>query len=269
MNSIARFGWMALSARLGAASALAGVLAIGCTSGDGGSGGTGGAGGTGGTGGSTEVTCQSAVPSQYYVSTAIHETGVAWKAPDYTDPPSTLTVSGTVADVGSGAIPEDCAYDKKGTAGAWLSVVDADGKSWTACYTATGAFMPVQSGDAVDLTFESVPAGLGGISYALTLRRAGALMLYVLEDGMKSFTLPEEISIADGDEVCVTEDEYNCTRNVHRAVVTSGGDSAPILPGESYMVGGYNIHVGRWEDVGGPACDAGIVLHEAFVVPAP
>lgn len=286
MNNDERLGWMALSARLCAASALAAMLAIGCEDGQGGSGGsggttggsggttsTGGTGGTGGTtggsGGSALPTCESVLTSTYNVTMGIRETGKPWTPPDPGGPPSTLSVSGTVTDTGNGPIPEDCGYTPAGAEGAWLSVVDANGKSWTACYAGPDASMPVVAGDAVDLTFDTAWGGLGIPSFALTVRKQTELVLLAFEETFGNLTLPPEISVTDGEEVCITNGNFTCTTHGYRAVVSASDEQADVLPGGTVMVGGYDVHVGRWDTVAdGGGCDAGSTEHYLFAVPA-
>lgn len=292
MNNDGRLGWMAIGARLCAVSALVGVFAIGCTNGDGGSGGStasGGAGGTtssggntstGGSGGSTSVggdnggagpsACELAMPNRFWVGMDVHETGKAWVPPNPAEPASTLSWSGTVTSTGVGISTENCGFTPPGANGAWLSLVDADGKSWTACYLAPDASMPVQTGDAVDLSLQMVPGYLNGLSLALTVRKDGALRLLVHRDNNSVLSLPDEINVVDGEEICQVEDEYSCLNIGHRAVVSAGGAQETLLPGETGIVGAYEVHLGWWDDVeANLSCEAGNTNHQLFVVPVP
>lgn len=285
MNKHARLGWTAFSAQICAGFALAAMLAMGCSDGGGGSGGstssggnggtnaTGGTGGTttGGTGGASAATCESVMPNRFSVRMALHEEGQPPVLPDNVGPPVTTSMSGTVTAAASGPLPEECDYIPVGSAGAWLTFSDADGKNWNLCYTGTNAFWPVQVGDAIDLELTIAPGYLAGFSYELTLRKAGALMLLALEDNSGMLTPPSEITVGNGEEVCVTEGDFTCTEHGFKAAASSAdGDQAEILPGETGIVGGFQVHVGEWSDVhDGGGCEAGPKLHHLFAVPAP
>ncbi|MFO0592494.1 MAG: hypothetical protein U0441_33430 [Polyangiaceae bacterium] len=289
MNDTTRLGWKAFSARLCATSALAAVLATGCSDGGGGSGGggstssggttasggTGGAtagsggttGGTGGTGGALP-TCDETQTNLFHVTMGFQETGTPWSPPE-PGPATSVTVSGTVSDVGIGPLPVNCGSLAKGASGLWLSVVDADGKSWTACYNAPGASMPVASGDVIDVTYDTATGGLGSYSLALTVRKQSALVLLAFQDSYNDLTLPPEISIENGEQVCVGGMDSYCVLHGYKAVVTVGGEQSEMLGGDTSTVGAYDIHLGRWNTVAQTGvCDGPASEHELFAVPA-
>ncbi len=129
--------------------------------------------------------------------------------------------------------------------------------------------LPVVAGDAVDLTFDTAWGGLGIPSFALTVRKQTELMLLAFEETFGNLTLPPEISVTDGEEVCITNGDFTCTTHGYRAVVSASGEQADVLPGGTVMVGGYNVHVGRWDTVtDGGGCDAARPEHYLFAVPA-
>lgn len=289
MNKHARLGWTTCSARLCAAASLAALFALGCSDGNGGSGGstsTGGAGGTtgatggtggtggaggstGGAGGSTLPTCESLQIPTYHVNVALHETQKPWKEPQ-PGSPSTFTVSGTVDGVGSGPLAQSCGHASAGTDGAWISIIDANGTSWRACYAGPGASMPVVVSDVVDITLNVAWYGFGSASSSLTVRKQDALMLFALEDESSDLTPPPEISIVNGEKVCDGGDASYCSMDGYIAVVTVGGEQSEMTAGNTSMIGGYNIHLGSW----GSAkymlvCDGPVSEHYLFAVPAP
>lgn len=285
MNNAPRLGWMVLSTRFFAAFALTALLAAGCSDGGGGSGGststggtggttdgtggtTGGTGGTGGTTGGTGGTlpsCDSLQPAAYQVRTVLHENQKPWTNPDPADPPK-VTVSGTVDATGMGSLTLDCG-SLAGKVGALLSIVDANGTSWTACYTGPDATMPLALGDVVDITLETAWYGFGNPSFSLTVRKQGALMVFALDDESNDLTPPPEISIASGEKVCDGGDASYCAMDGYVAVVTVGGEQSELTAGSSSMVGDYDVHLGTWgvaRDM--LVCDGPLSAHYLFAV---
>lgn len=265
----------------GAASTLAALLALGCSGGSGGSGGTGGttstggvtsSGGTtqtGGTGGAALPACELPLPG-FGVSVSLHETGKPTEIPSPPNPQTVFTTSGVVTEVGSGPFPEDCGYVSAGEEGVWAIFTDADGKSWTACYTAPNAKMPVEVGDAVDVDFQPIWADIVPPSFALTLRKGGSLVLFAADQNGSTVLWPEEVNAANGEETCFTDDPGGCGIRGYKVALTAGDATTEVTPGETVTLGGYEFHVGvwtKWVDSG--FCDNGSSAHQIFIVPAP
>lgn len=231
-------------------------------------GGSGGTGGTGGTGGSLP-TCESLQLSTYHVNVALHETQKPWKEPE-SGSPSTFTVSGIVDGVGSGPLAQSCGHASAGTDGAWISILDANGTSWRACYAGPGASMPVVVSDAVDITLNVAWYGFGNPSSSLTVRKQDALMLFALEDESNDLIPPPEISIVNGEKVCAGGDASYCSMDGYIAVVTVGGEQSEMTAGSTSMVGGYDLHLGSFGTAKDMlVCDGPLSEHYLFAVLAP
>lgn len=188
---------------------------------------------------------------------------LAWSgaAPDGFDADRfTASVTGTVAEVGTGTPPVTCAYadvlttaplgqlDALGEAdAAWLRVVDGDGAEWTLALRVPGFVAPT-AGDTVTLAYDwrrgfSRTAGTVVVSDA-----AGApLAWYANEAALASLQLPEGVTVAAGERIC--DESSTCARlTIDRLEVTAGGETLSLAPGDEGTAGGWHASAGQLAD---------------------
>lgn len=246
-------GWMT--------GALTALLATGCAQDDG---------GAGGTGDGMGAVCDIHDPALFVVGSSLFK-GETYQNDtfDYY-PVDDASVSGTVTEVGTGPLPMICGIFEAGAEGAWIRLADADGATWTACYAAKGASMPLQVGDAVtaDYTFRTQEWSWG--EFTLTLRKDGALVLHATDGGHEKPKLPDGITMTTGQTLCTWHDNDGCGGERNEMTVAAGGESATIAPGETATVGGLEVHLGYWsKSVLEGGCDGEPFYRSFFVVAAP
>ncbi|MFO0592495.1 MAG: hypothetical protein U0441_33435 [Polyangiaceae bacterium] len=296
MNHPARLGSLAFSARLSATFALAALLAVGCTTtirggsgGDSSSGGVAGSTATGGTGGSsasggatttsvggstistsTLPSCDNFLGSEFGVGFTLHETGILPDPPLPGSPNILLSASGTVTSVGSGAEWADCGTIPPDYVGNWASFTDASGKSWTICFIAPDASWSIGVGDSIQATMNIAVGYYEPNSADMTVRKGGALAFFGVANTGGTIPWPQEVSISNGDPFCFNESWDSCAKTGYNAVVSSGGATVTIFPGNTSTVGGFLVGVGQWKEItDGGSCDLGSARRGVFVVPAP
>lgn len=244
--------------------ALSAAAILGCV---GGSGGDGGGGSTTDTGGSGSLpTCDGFPSAGFGVMSFLYKAGLLDEWPF---PSEKGIVTGTVTEVGAGPLPESCGLSGKDLPGVWAVIDDADGVSWTACYHAKGAVMPLVVGQEVTAQMERFPGDVEPTSYGLLLESEGQFVLWAVYENNK-VERPEGLTLDDGNKLCSSPPDQGCGREEVELVAAAGGSEVTLMEGQVATVGPFEVHVGSWHHfTSDGGCDAGGHRGELFVLAAP
>lgn len=184
---------------------------------------------------------------------------VAW---DGEDPdglpfdPVSLSVAGTVSEVGSGD-GAGCSYQDMliGDARAawlddveWLRIIDAEGTTWTVSMRAPGVTVP-EVGDEVALEVDYTPlawesTGDFTSGHILVTDREGGILVWVGGELVaEDLTGPGGVVLTTGAQAC--EEDHKCGTIRHFDVqATVGSESVTLEPGGSGEVDGLRFTLG-------------------------
>jgi hypothetical protein len=200
-------------------------------------------GGTGGSGGGVVVLTCGSIPT-IEIGAVVLPTGTMM-----TTPQVEVSLSGKVSQIGAGAPPTFCA-GVVGGGWSWLELDDsASAMSWTLCVSIPGFALPFAAGDPIAVAAHVTKAMFPPDSVTMTVSKPGAFAAYFADihtppDVMLG-DLPAGLAIATADPICHQADFGDCNVTSFAMRATDGAASGMLAPGQSTVVGAYELTLGR------------------------